>query len=40
MDWGKDPRASRGSVGRERERIVVVDEVRGVRRREYVRYGE
>lgn len=39
-DWGKDPRASRGSVGRERERIVVVDEVRGVRRREYVRFGE
>ncbi|KAG7007151.1 inositol-1,4,5-trisphosphate 5-phosphatase 1 [Physcia stellaris] len=35
VDWGKDPRASRGSVGgRERERIVVVDEVRGVRRRE------
>ena len=40
VDWGKDPRVSRGSVGRERERILVVDEVRGVRRREYVRYGE
>ena len=34
--WGKDPRASTG--GRSvRERIVVVDEVRGTRRREYVR---
>ena len=33
--WGKDPRASARSV---RERIVVVDEVHGTRRREYVRY--
>lgn len=35
--YGKDPRASGRSV---RERIVVVDEVRGTRRREYVRFGE
>ena len=34
--WGRDPRASARSV---REKIVVVDEVQGTRRREYVRYG-